>query len=258
MSNENDNMHQLETESNFHFSGVGFDDLGSSEYTLATIVVDTSSSVHPYKSELESCLKSILSSCQKSPRAENLMLRLVSFNNDIEEIHGFRLLSEIDPSEYDNVLNIGGSTSLYDSALSAIEATEEYAKLLREQYYSVNGVVYILTDGADNVSKYGKDSIKDSIDTSHKNENLESLSTILIGFGASSYYGNYLDDLKNEADLGQYIDVTELFNKTSPESALAKLAGYISQSISATSQSLSDGSASDSDASVDTSDLLTF
>ena len=76
--------------SNFKFSAVRPDDLGASEYTLVTIAVDISTSVSGFENELEACVKAILGAAKKSPRADNLLVRIISFNSDLEEIFGFK------------------------------------------------------------------------------------------------------------------------------------------------------------------------
>ena len=50
-----------------------------------------------------------------------------------------------------------------------------------------------------------------------------------------------LEAFKDGAELTQFVDLTDLFNKQSPAKALAKLAGYVSKSISTTSQALASG-----------------
>lgn len=247
-------MENLQTASRYGFSGVGLDALGATEYTLATIVTDISGSVTGWVKQLEDCLKAIASSCQDSPRAENLLLRLVSFHDRVEEVHGFRQLEDIDVSEYDNSLQTRGMTALYDAIHTSIEATADYGKLLVDQGdMSANAVVYVLTDGGDNASKHTVNTIKKLIQDVRMDEKLESISVILIGVGyGDASLKQYLDDLKDKAELDQFVDLTELFQKSSPEKALAKLAGYVSKSISSTSQSLASGSTSPS------SSLLTF
>ena len=71
----------------FQFSAVRIENLGATEYTLATIVCDISGSVMRFADELLNCIKAIVEACQKSPRAENLLLRLLLFNDDLVEIH---------------------------------------------------------------------------------------------------------------------------------------------------------------------------
>jgi len=246
-------MMTMQTISNFGFSGTNIDDLGASEYTLASVVCDVSGSVVAFKNELRKCLKTILGSCTNNPRAENTMLRLVEFADSVQEIHGFRPISEIDQSEYDNAVKIHGCTALYDAVLSALEATCQYAEVLNSQDYDANAVIYVLTDGMDNQSSSGPAAIKKALRDARKSECLESIAVILIEVGtADPHVMTYLNDLKTQADLDQFIDISDLFAKTNPEKAMAKLAGFISKSISSTSQALVNGSSSP------TSSLLTF
>lgn len=248
-----DSMQSLTTPSNYAFSGVGLDQLGATEYTLSTVVVDISGSVGGFKNELEKCLKTILGSCQKAPRAENLLSRLVAFNGSVSEIHGFRQLADIDPNEYDNALFPSGNTALYDAVLSSLEATGVYGEQLASQEFLANGVVYVITDGMDNSSYSTPNGIKKAIDKIRKDENLESIAVILIMVGASDPMAAAdLEKFRKQADITQFVDLTDLFTKTSPEAALAKLAGYVSKSVSSTSQSLGSGTATP------TSSLLTI
>jgi uncharacterized protein YegL len=252
---DTDSMQSLTTVSKYKFSAVGLDALvGASEYTLATIAVDVSGSVQDWRTQLEKCIKVITSSCKSSPREDNLLLRVVKFNQTVSEVHGFRLLAEIDPKEYDGILSTGGNTALFDAVHTSIEATGDYGKLLVDQGdMSANAVIYVLTDGEDNSSKQTEVTIKNAKKRVVDEEKLESVAVILVGLGYSQGSTvKYLDKFKKDANLDQFVDLTELFAKASPEKALAKLAGYVSQSISSTSQALASGSSAIS------SSLLTF
>jgi len=251
---ETTDMKNLMTASRYGFSAIGLDSLGASEYTLVTVVVDISGSVTSWRKQLEDCLKTILKTSQMSPRSDNLLLRLVTFNHNVVEVHGFRLLNDIDESEYDGSLRTGGTTALFDASHTAVEATGDYGKLLVDQGdMSANAVVYVLTDGMDNESANTPKEIKKVIEKVVRDEYLESLAVILIGLGyADGSTVSYLDKFKKEANINQFVDLTELFAKSSPEKALAKLAGYVSKSISSTSHALASGSTSAS------SSLLTF
>ena len=74
------------TVSNFGFSAMGVGDLEASEYTLVTLACDTSPSVEEFKTAMEKCLKEILKACRLSPRADNLMQRLLIFHHSIQSI----------------------------------------------------------------------------------------------------------------------------------------------------------------------------
>src|SRR6478672_10340980 len=64
----------------YGFSATRIDHLGASEYTLVTIVTDVSPSVGSLVKEMETALREIVTACKYSPRADNLMLRLVTFD----------------------------------------------------------------------------------------------------------------------------------------------------------------------------------
>lgn len=230
-------MQNINASSNYSFSATTPDNLGATEYTLVTVVVDKSSSLAGYEKELEKMIQAAVGSCQKSPRAENLLLRVVSFNHADEEIHGFKLLSQININDYNRKVKTSGSTALYDTTYQSIEATAIYAETLLNQDFLTNAVIFIITDGEDNNSKHSINSIKDLIINTKKSEVLESFAVVLIGMTGVSSISQSLSTFKTDADLDHYIDMGDV-----DTSKLAKLAGYISNSISASSKSLGSGS----------------
>ncbi len=240
-----DNMQTLQIAGpgTFTFSAVRMDDLGATEYTLVTIVVDITSSVIPFAGELLNCVKKIVEACKKSPRAENLLLRLLTFNTSLQEIHGFKLLSDIKPEEYKAFKPLG-MTALYDAAYSGVSATLEMAKRLIQQDFEVNGCVYIITDGMDNASTMTPKAIADKIRDAVSGEEIESLVTVLVGLINPN--DKYAKDVRHalttfqvEANLTQFVDAGD-----ATAQRLAKLAQFVSQSISAQSQALGTGAPS--------------
>ena len=233
-------MEQLNTASNYKFSAVKVDELGASEYTLVTIAQDTSGSVSAFRADMENCLKVIMASCKKSPKSENLMMRLISFSDDLQELHGFKLLDTINDTDYDNILSIGGYTALFDAVQSSVEATAQYSETLRSQDFLSNAIIFIITDGDDNASRSTANSVKKAIATAIKSEVLESLTVVLVGVNTTdNMIADCLQDFQKQADITQYVDIG-----TATAGKLAKLANFVSQSISSTSQALGSGSAS--------------
>jgi hypothetical protein len=222
----------------FAFSGVRTESLGATEYTLATIAVDVTGSVYGFENDLRKSLIAAVESCKKSPRSDNLLLRVILFStiykNGVEEIHGFKPLAEIDPQTYPQ-LQPGGSTPLFDACFSGIGATNVYAKKLMADDFLTNGIVFIITDGEDNASQSTPAMIKKEVDKAVTGETIESLITILIGINASSC-SRALDDFRNQAGISQYIDVGKV-----TDGKLAKLANFVSQSVSSQSQALGTG-----------------
>src|SRR5688500_1244320 len=96
----------------YGYSATRLDDLGATEYTLVTIGCDVDPSVGGFVREMEAALREIVKACRFSPRADNLMIRLVTFHGRMEEVHGFKLLERCNPDDYKKVLRIGSATAL--------------------------------------------------------------------------------------------------------------------------------------------------
>jgi uncharacterized protein YegL len=231
----NDDSVQQHKHGHFGFSAVRVEDLGSTEYTLVTIVADRSGSTASFQNEMESCLKEIFSACMKSPRADNLMVRLVTFDDKHKEVHGFKLLSQISPDDYNGVMYPGGMTALYDASVDAIEATNNYGRTLLENDFSVNGIVFVITDGGDNKSVLRSKDVRKELERAVGGENMESMVSILIAIGSDPI----LTQFNSDAGFSQYVEF-----KDANKSTLAKLADFVSKSISSQSQALNSGGAS--------------
>ncbi len=221
----------------YGYSATRLEDLGAAEYTLVTIVNDVSSSVSSFVREMEQALREIIQACKHSPRADNLLVRLVTFGRDLQEVHGFKLLERCHLDDYRGALTIGGATALYDAAENAISAGADYAKQLTDADFAVNGIVFVITDGEDNASTLGIRHVRDALGKATRTEAMESLVSILVGVNVQDpRIGGYLQDLKTEAGFTQYVELDQ-----ADASTLARLAAFVSRSISAQSQSLGTG-----------------
>ncbi|HVI40675.1 MAG TPA: hypothetical protein VM577_08445, partial [Anaerovoracaceae bacterium] len=107
---------------------------------------------------------------------------------------------------------------------------------------SVNGIVIVVTDGMDNTSISTKNSVRDALKLAVTDETLESLVSILVGVNVQqSTVSSFLQSFKDEAGFTQYVELDKADSKT-----LAKLADWVSKSISAQSQALGTGGPSKS------------
>ena len=225
------------TPNQFQFSAIGIENLGATEYTIVNMLVDESGSVGGFQQDLEDCMGTILESCKKHPRSQNLLLRSAAFEGySVREIHGFSPLDTVDSGVFK--INPCGSTPLWDATLDSVETTEAYAKTLNDQDYFCNGILFVITDGGENSSQRATIAkIKDAVTKIRTTESLESIKMILIGVNdTDAYLKNELDQFKTDAGFDDYISLGDV----SP-AKLAKLAEWISQSISSTSQSLGTG-----------------
>lgn len=226
---------KLSTNSAYKFSTVKMDELEETEYSLVTIVVDVTGSVANFENELLDMVKNIVKACRKAPRAENLLIRVVHFHTSVTEIHGFLLVKHIDEESDYKPIRAGGATALYDATHTSVDATLKFGEDLRDQDYGCNALVAIVTDGDDNSSSFTPDQIKKLIDDGLMREKLESIMTILIGINVQSF-SHRLKQFKDEAGLTQYIDAGDATPDT-----IAKVGGFISDSISSQSNALGSG-----------------
>ncbi len=222
---------------NFTFTGARIENLGATEYTLVTVAIDVTGSTARFASDLRAMLVSAVEACKKSPRSDNLLLRAITFSTDVggvQELHGFKPLAEIDTGTYP-VFQPDGLTPLYDATYSAIGAMVEYGADLMANDYLANGIGFVITDGLDNTSTATPKMILDMIASVQSEEKLESLVTILVGINAK-VYEQQLGNFQREAGLDQYIDAGDV-----TKGMLAKLAGFVSRSVSSQSQALGTG-----------------
>lgn len=221
----------------FAYSAVSLDQLDSTEYTLVQVVMDVSGSVSPYANDLLKLKATVIDACNRSPRADYMLIRMVEFNQNLTEVHPFLPLPTIDTTRY-TLPNTSGSTALYDATFSAIHAANDYAKKLADKRYLVNAITFVITDGDDNASSSTCNQIKQEIQQAISGEVLESNRTVLIGVNPRKdpRLTSYLERFAKDVGFDQFEDM----NDASPAS-LAKLAQFVSRSISSQSQALGTG-----------------
>lgn len=233
-----DGMELYQLGGNFTFQGARIERLGATEYTLVTIAVDVTGSTYDFANDLRESLITAVEACKKSARSDNLLLRVITFSTEYEkgvnELHGFKLLYEIDPSDYPQ-FKPDGLTPLYDAVYSSVGALVDYGETLMENDFFSNGIVFIITDGANNASTATPRMIREAIESVRQEEKLESLVSVLIGINVGIYQRE-LEEFQKEAGLDQFIDAGE-----ATKGKLAKLADFVSQSVSSQSQALGTG-----------------
>lgn len=225
--------------SGLKFSATKVEKLTAMQYTLVTLVCDITGSVGGFEAELSKCLKEAVRSCNKCPLPENLLVRLTMFNTKIDEKHGFKLLADInvDGGDYDITDKMcGGMTALWDATFEAIGATDNYARYLDADDYKVNSLIVVITDGENNASHIADPlTIKSRMESIRRNEHLESIQVTVVGINAATCSAA-LNSFVAKAGLTNYIDAGDVTDKK-----LAKLAQWISKSVSSVSKSLGTG-----------------
>lgn len=221
--------------SHFGFSATKISHLGASNYTLAHITRDISYSIKEkrFEKNIDLLTKSIILACQKNPRSENVLIRCLDFNTIIEEVHGFKLLSEIDANNDYHPIDANGGTALIDASYSSIGSIINYGTDLLKNYYKVTSCCYILSDGEENSSKMSFDSLKELIEKEKKNEKGVNLTTILIGLTNDKNINSCLKDFKDKSGIDEYVWAGE-----ASEENIARISRFVSGSISSKSNTL--------------------
>jgi uncharacterized protein YegL len=223
--------------SHYGYSATRLEDLGATEYTVVTIACDVSGSTSAFVFDMEAAITRIVQACKSSPRADNLLLRLVAFDDTLSELHGFKLLENCHLADYGGTLRSGGSTALYDAAENAVSSTINYGQQLLAGDFSSNAILFVITDGMDNASKLPAKRVKDALTKAVTSEALESVVSVLIGVNVNDQEASrYLRLFQREAGFTQYVELDKADTKT-----LARLAEFVSRSISAQSQALGTG-----------------
>lgn len=215
----------------FKYNMTPIERLNNTKYTLVTIVTDYTGSIYPFLNQVEELEQNVITACRTFPQKDELLIRLVRFNSliNIQEIHGFSLLSEIDEYNYIKTPP-GGMTPLIEVTFESIAVSNQFAKKLSDEQFFVDSVVYIITDGEDNVpSTFTTKNINEELLNGIKLEYLNSSQAFCIGVNTKEC-GQALDKFSSESGL-TFIDGGEATGGN-----LAKLAKWISKSISSASQ----------------------
>ena len=235
---------QIPGQTAFKFSGQRPEKLGADVYTLTTCVCDISTSVQPFQDDLSKLVSMVVGACKKNDRSENLLFRLLTFNEVVKEIHGFIEVSKVNPDDYLSVLKAGGWTALYDATYDAVGACHEYARTLIKQDFDCNGATYIITDGVNNRGVATPKMIADDVAKAQGQEEIESHNIVLIGLHDPKLYWSdevkqSLEKFQEEAKITKFVDA----GGATPQK-LAKLADWVSESVSSQSQVIGQGQAS--------------
>jgi len=232
------NQHTL-SGSHYGFSATTLDQLGSTEYTLVTICADVSGSVHRFITEIEECLSRIVQTCARAPRSEYLLLRVLTFNEDLHEVHGFKPIIDCQASDYQGQLRASGATALYDAAYNGVASIASYGEQLAMHDFDVNGIVFVITDGSDNSSRHKRIEIRKALSKCVSEEHLDSMLSVLIGVNVKqSSLSKALKNFKKAAGFQEYVELDNALPDT-----LYRIAQFVSKSISLQSRALGTGQA---------------
>lgn len=228
--------------SDYQYSAISVDKLDNLEYTVITLIVDTTPSVSRFVDLIKDTLKKVVKGCKKNKQiSENLLLRVVKFNTRIgvQEVHGFKELKMIDEDTDYNDIELDGFTNLFNSWDEEVKVLEDYLNNLTQSEFVNNCLIIGLTDGDDNLHDKTPEMVGNSIMSLKQKEVTESLLTILIGLTTDDNLSGYLKNFVDKAKIDAYINAKDMTTE-----GFAKLANFITDSISSTSDMRGTGSPS--------------
>lgn len=220
---------------NYHFTAINLARIGTDAVAAVTLVVDISESVESFKDLLEKCLDSAVQACLLSPNHDQLQVRIVVFNHNVVELTGFLPLADL--KSFVGRLQPAGATALVDGTLDGLHGIQGFAKALRSSDYSCNGTLIVLTDGEGNTGRERDPATIQALVTQmlEHDRALESLQMILVAVNAKNC-AKALHKFHKEAGFNQFVDIGD----ATPQK-LARLAQFISKSVSSSSQALGTG-----------------
>lgn len=209
---------------NLDFANFNPEEIEVDETINAVFIIDTSYSVSSYIHDLNQAFNDFTESMQKSHISEKLFISIIEFNDKISVTSGFRPVHSIPQMDFSK--KIGGATALYDAVLTGLKNALNYRENLENSGVETKTMIYVLTDGEDNMSKNPAHTIKRIIkDIKNEERSAFSFTSVLFGLGNQSNFK------KAQKDMG--IEHLAQIGTTGDE--IKKMIGFISQSISSVS-----------------------
>lgn len=208
------------------------DDIKTDQICLASIAIDTSSSMAGQEANLEQCFNQAIQACDKAPNRDGILVRITSFDSTVKELRAF-----VPPAPTPLQIKTAGMTALGRGVLDALRSTAHYAEVLAQGDYRCNAILIVLTDGDETVDDRTEvvQKINQELEQIKAKEVLDSVLIILIGFRPD------VQLKKIQADLAAAIGARYIQLQDVTPQKLAKLAEFVSQSISSQSRQIGTG-----------------
>lgn len=140
--------------------GVGLEEIGTNEVTLAMNIIDMSGSMHGYANDLiRAYNEDYLQAMAGSSVADDILVSTVLFNDSVELLHGYVNLADA-PLLTSRRYAPMGSTALYDAVAAGLTNMVLYTQQLRQSGLMVRCLVIVYSDGEDNASRQDAQTVR--------------------------------------------------------------------------------------------------
>lgn len=210
---------------NLNFKNFNPEEINVEETINLVFIRDNSPSMERNNAinELNKAYNEFLNEMKNSHLGEKIMVSDIEFNEHINIIHGFKRIADVNDI---NSTTSGRATALYDAVHSGIKNAMEYRTQLESTGINCKTLVFVITDGEDNVSSTSPSEIKNMINDILKDEkNTLSFTTILFGIGDSNYFEH----------AQQEMGIQNLATLSHTAKDIRKMINFISQSVSKSS-----------------------
>lgn len=212
---------------NYGFGDFNPDDVEVEDTINVQFVVDVSSSVGGYVSELNTGFNEFVARMQGSHVADKVFISVVVFNSTIETISGYQPIKSVGVIDFGKY--VGGMTALYGGTKVALENALNYREGLENAGVNCKTLVFVMTDGDNNCAGNASD-VKTIIDDLLTEErNFASFETMLFGINKSE------KDTFDQAAADMGIANVVTIDNTADE--IKKMINFISSSVSGASGS---------------------
>jgi uncharacterized protein YegL len=221
-SNPNSGLQDVDF--NYGFGDFNPDDVEVEDTINVQFVVDVSSSVRSYVSELNSGFNEFVARMQTSHSADKIFVSVVVFNQDVEVISGYQPIKSMGNIDFGRY--VSGTTALYGGTKVALENALNYREGLENAGVNCKTLLFVMTDGGDNEPRQGTASdVKTIIDDLLTEErNFASFETMLFGINKSE------ETTFNNAAAEMGITNVVTIGNTADE--IKKMINFISSSVS--------------------------
>lgn len=215
---------------NFNFNNFNPEEIETEQTINIVFAIDVSPSISPYQDELNNSLNEFYEEMQKSHVADQILVSIVTFNEDVKVETGFQPISNIPSANYKGH---GWSTSLYDGTLAALENAVKYREDLEDSGVMVKTLLFVITDGMDNDSSNSPSAVKNKIDDLMLDEkNMHTFTSVLFGVGDKNNQSqfNQIETYFTNAKEQMGIQHLAMVGNTAQE--IRKMINLISSSVS--------------------------
>lgn len=128
--------------------GSNFDpnNLDTDRIVLLCLVADASGSIRPWEDDFTRAIREFIDEEKSSHIAEELMIQLVTFSDDVKFETGFQPVKGIDSSTI-RIKNRDNLTAGYDAVKLSLDSMLAYGKVLEQSGTDVRYNLAIITDG---------------------------------------------------------------------------------------------------------------